>query len=42
MAGGTGGRFQISATIVAGVASLAATLLSIVYVFNHCGLTTPE
>ncbi|KAK9773582.1 putative Transmembrane protein 184 [Seiridium cardinale] len=33
MAGGTGGRFQVSATIVAGVASLAATLLSIVSVW---------
>lgn len=31
MAGGTGQKFEAATTVIAGVASLAATLLSIVY-----------
>jgi hypothetical protein len=31
MTGGTGQKFEAAATVIAGVASLAATLLSIVY-----------
>ena len=31
MRGGTGQKFEAAATVTAGVASLAATLLSIVY-----------
>lgn len=34
MTGGTGQKFEAATTVIAGVASLAATLLSIVYA-NH-------
>ena len=41
MAGGTGDKFEAATTVVAGVASLAATILSVVYVLDflhscHC------
>ena len=35
MAGGTGDKFEAATTVIAGVASLAATLLSILYDFSH-------
>ncbi len=38
MAGGTGAKFEAATTVVAGVASLAATILSVVYVL---GSSTP-
>jgi len=34
--GGTGKKFAYGTTVVAGVASLSATLLSIVYVRSSC------
>jgi hypothetical protein len=42
MTGGTGQKLEAAATVIAGVASLVATLLSIVYETSSLELTRPS